>query len=289
MNGLRFIRTQCNISLSDLAMALGVSRQMVSAWENEKKDLSEKRKNQLSEFFGIEPIYFGEINDEDKEKILGKAMFLWGDGEDEYYLYRCDSEDGKIAGHTMYYETKEREVLLSEEYQEKKRAQKEVVAKIDKQISGPIQNKLRDQMLYINRGVSYYGYCLDNMSAAFSKPAEQKMIYYFRLLEVMKAVSMAFDIECLLDEEKPEYMYELDPHFIKSLSEQIKDHMEPMLMKLNERKSCGKTTEGKMITSDYEKRVEGMTVEEACKLVEKEMIETPLPEEVTTFARFFPK
>ena len=48
MNGLKFIRTQCNISLSNLAMALGVSRQMVSAWENDKKELPKKRVEQLS-------------------------------------------------------------------------------------------------------------------------------------------------------------------------------------------------------------------------------------------------
>ncbi|MGN8631501.1 helix-turn-helix domain-containing protein [Blautia sp. HCP3S3_G3] len=63
MNGLRFIRTQCNISLSSLAMALGVSRQMVSAWENDKKELPQKRVEQLSQYFGLEEKYFGEIDD----------------------------------------------------------------------------------------------------------------------------------------------------------------------------------------------------------------------------------
>ena len=50
MNGLKFIRTQSNISLSNLAMALGVSRQMVSAWENDKKELLKKRVEQLSRY-----------------------------------------------------------------------------------------------------------------------------------------------------------------------------------------------------------------------------------------------
>ena len=39
MNGLRFIRTQCNLSLNDIATVLGVSRQMVSSWENGKKEI----------------------------------------------------------------------------------------------------------------------------------------------------------------------------------------------------------------------------------------------------------
>ncbi len=37
MNGLKFIRTQCNLSLNNVAQALNVSRQIISAWENGKK------------------------------------------------------------------------------------------------------------------------------------------------------------------------------------------------------------------------------------------------------------
>ena len=53
MNGLKFIRTQSNISLSNLAMALGVSRQMVSAWENDKKELL---KRGWSSYLGIRTV-----------------------------------------------------------------------------------------------------------------------------------------------------------------------------------------------------------------------------------------
>ena len=38
MNGLRYIRKQCNFSLSQLAERLEVSRQIISAWENGKKE-----------------------------------------------------------------------------------------------------------------------------------------------------------------------------------------------------------------------------------------------------------
>lgn len=39
MNGLKFIRTQCNLSLNNVAQTLNVSRQIVSAWENGKKNV----------------------------------------------------------------------------------------------------------------------------------------------------------------------------------------------------------------------------------------------------------
>ena len=52
MNGLNFIRTRCNISLSELADILDVSRQQISAWENGVKPICQKRLSQLSKYFG---------------------------------------------------------------------------------------------------------------------------------------------------------------------------------------------------------------------------------------------
>ena len=64
MNGLKFIRKQCNFSLSGLAEYLGVSRQIISAWENGIKEIPDKRKKQLSQFFGIDEDFFGEVTEE---------------------------------------------------------------------------------------------------------------------------------------------------------------------------------------------------------------------------------
>ena len=44
MNGLKYIRTRCNLSLSELADMIGVSRQALSSWENGKKDIPEQRR-----------------------------------------------------------------------------------------------------------------------------------------------------------------------------------------------------------------------------------------------------
>ena len=58
MNGLKFIRTRCNMSLNELADILDVSRQQVSAWENGVKTISQKRLRQLSEYFGVDEKFF---------------------------------------------------------------------------------------------------------------------------------------------------------------------------------------------------------------------------------------
>ena len=82
MNGLKFIRTQCNLSLNNVAQVLKVSRQIVSAWENGKKDIPEERKIQLSNYFGIDAQYFDEIDEIQKNEILETSMYRWNNDGD---------------------------------------------------------------------------------------------------------------------------------------------------------------------------------------------------------------
>ena len=87
MNGLKFIRTRCNISLNELADILDVSRQQVSAWENGVKPISQKRLNQLSKYFGVDEKYFLDISEDDKEFIVSKALYRRQDNEKEIYCF----------------------------------------------------------------------------------------------------------------------------------------------------------------------------------------------------------
>lgn len=80
MNGLKFIRTRCNYSQAALAEELGVSRQTINMWECAKKPLSESRKNELKEFFGLETDeWFGEIDNDTIEKIKKLPMYQKND------------------------------------------------------------------------------------------------------------------------------------------------------------------------------------------------------------------
>ena len=85
MNGLKFIRTRCNISLSELADVLGISRQQVSAWENGLKPISEKRLSQLSDYFGIDKKFFLDISEDDKAFLISKGLYLRQDCDKEAY------------------------------------------------------------------------------------------------------------------------------------------------------------------------------------------------------------
>ena len=77
MNGLKIIRIQCNYSVGELAAEIGISRQMISAWENGKKSIPESRKMQLAEYFGVEPELIGEINEQKKRDIVNRTFYRW--------------------------------------------------------------------------------------------------------------------------------------------------------------------------------------------------------------------
>ena len=74
MNGLRWLRIRCNLSTSELADQLGVTRQAVCSWESGKKAIPEKRKNQMAAFFGIDRTYFDEIDEEKRNELIQKAQ-----------------------------------------------------------------------------------------------------------------------------------------------------------------------------------------------------------------------
>lgn len=93
MNGLCFIRKRCNFSLSELACEIGVSRQAISSWENGKKAIPQKRKEQLSRLFGIEERFLEEITEEDMSVLLQMALYRCGTGNKEKYSFKEKGKD----------------------------------------------------------------------------------------------------------------------------------------------------------------------------------------------------
>ena len=92
-NGLRYIRNRCNLSMTDLAKHLGLSRQVIGAWETGKKTIPDKRLEELSDFFGIGKEFFGPLSDESKKYLQEKAMFTYIENDKEYYKYKPHKEN----------------------------------------------------------------------------------------------------------------------------------------------------------------------------------------------------
>lgn len=238
MNGLKFIRIQCNLSLSNMAATLGVSRQIISAWENGKKELPQERAEQLSRYFGVDKQYFYEIDENQKNAILKMTMYRWKKGEEEFFLYRPDKDSSEKFQGQKFFTEPERTVLLTEEFKSKKNLQKDIVEQIAEQIAGIPTETLQDQIRTINRGIQYYQLCSDSYGEICKKSSICKMSYYFRAVEVAMALAKAFGVESAENNEenvvlKPDdYTYQIDYGFVEECAELIKKHMDPMLEKL---------------------------------------------------------
>ncbi len=88
MNGLTYIRIRCNVSQSFLAQKLGVTRQAINLWENRTTPPPGKRLKQLTEFFGIDEKYFGEISEEQQHEIDAIPAYRH---EENGHTYYCNS------------------------------------------------------------------------------------------------------------------------------------------------------------------------------------------------------
>ena len=75
MNGLKYIRTRCNISLSELAEIIGVTRQALNSWENGKKDIPEQRREQLASFLVSKKNILGRYRKKKRNIFLKKRCF----------------------------------------------------------------------------------------------------------------------------------------------------------------------------------------------------------------------
>lgn len=228
MNGLKYIRTRCNLSLSELADMIGVSRQALSSWENGKKDIPEQRSDQLAEFFGIGKEYFGEISEKEKEELLWKAMFRYYDHGKETYRYR--PPEG-ITNHenTRAFFMGEREKSLDEEYALAQRKKEEVLKKAEELIIWTDNaGSILSQIACINRGCDVYSMINSMLEKMRAMKMYIKMPFFFELISVWKAMLLAYglmDKNEMASEKSKDHERE-DKEWILQLSEQIKSHWE---------------------------------------------------------------
>lgn len=130
MNGFKIVRTKCNFTIGEIADILNVSRQLVSAWENSRKEISPKRLSQLSEFFGIDECFLGEITEEQKQHLDEKAMFLFRYHDKDIFKYKPDKDTNGISRVAVYFRNND-ETSLSEKYNKLKKQQEDTNERID--------------------------------------------------------------------------------------------------------------------------------------------------------------
>ena len=226
MNGLRYIRIRCNISISELAEEIGVSRQALSSWENGRKDIPAQRLEQLADFFGIDKSFLGQISEEEKQVLLGKAMFRYEENGRETYRYK--PKEGQE--HISICFPADSEYSLDERYEHAKR-KKQAVLKQAKDIIRWTENagSLESQISCINRGCEIYGMTNGLMECMRDQPIPLRMPFYQEIWNIWKAMYLAYDLMETKD------LSELDAgnlkccddvEWIVGLSTEFKEHWE---------------------------------------------------------------
>ncbi|MBR3819395.1 MAG: helix-turn-helix transcriptional regulator [Clostridia bacterium] len=229
MNGLKIIRTKCNFTIGEIADILNVSRQLVSAWENSRKEISAKRLRQLSEFFGIDECFFGEITEEQKQQLDEKAMFLFRYHDKDIFKYKPDKTVKDISRVMVYFRNNE-ETSLSEEYNKLKKQQEDTIERIDSFI-GKKLGHMESEMMRITNYTKIYGDFAGLIESIDEQKPHLKVPYRFEIIDVLDAMRLAFG---LLDEEtvsgyrKSEYFVGRDNDHIFKLAEAIRNHWLPI-------------------------------------------------------------
>lgn len=227
MNGLRYIRTRCNLSLNELADFIGVTRQALSSWENGKKAIPVQRQEQLAKFFGIDKTYFGEISEEEKKYLLEKAMFRYDDNGKETYRYKPQEGLTSLKSVPICF-LGDMDISLDEEYVLAQRKKQETLDKIDDIIKWTNDaGNIKSQTICINRGCTVYGIINELMETMRGMKSPIKMPFFYELINILKAMLLAYG---LMDKNQLRYLDRSecfcgeDGEWIIQMSEQIKAH-----------------------------------------------------------------
>ena len=224
MNGLKFIRIRCNLSLNELAGIIGVTRQALSSWENDKKVIPKLRLEQLSDYFGIEEKYFGDISENDKEALIKRAMYRYDVNGKEAYRYKKDN-DSKFSG--QYYWGK-LENSLDEELVLAKKRKQDTLQKISDIIDWSNSSYRIDQIMLRNRNCGIYEMINELMELLRHTEKTYKVPFFYELTNIWKAMMLAYGLiseDDLSFEEHKEHLIENGKWIVK-LAEILKQHWE---------------------------------------------------------------
>ena len=237
MNGLKFIRNRCNLSLNDLAGTLGVSRQALSNWEMGKKPIPPHRQKQLSEFFGISEEYFGDITEEKRKELLEKAMFRNIENGKEYYRYKPRDKDN-LDGEKICF-LGDSEQTLDEIYISCQKEKQALMAQINEIML--YYNKgttLNDRIAALNRGQKIYGAVTDLMNEMPKQSLIHRMAHFSEIKHILNAMLLAYGL-ITEDELETEYAHSSGTVYdgmdwIRELSVNFREHRQKIFDDLNE-------------------------------------------------------
>lgn len=229
MNGLKFIRTRCNYSQAALAEQLNVSRQAVNMWENSKKNLSDSRKKELRDFFGLDnDDWFEEIDESIAKEIEKLPLYRIHDETSEHFHFSPQKESMKL-----YFSGNSENIVSLDEKCTLKRHELKMLSDeiLEYSESRGVKNSYArlNIMNIVHRTLS--GIC-DALKSIDDKKSIEKMVYAHTLFAVIDSINIAFgninaddigDTNRLLSNTNELYDYS---EFAEKLSEFISEHID---------------------------------------------------------------
>ena len=266
MKGIEYIRKRCNISESELANQLHVTRQAISMWENGKKKIPEARKRQLATFFGIDEKYLDDISEEDKKYILSKAMFKrYIAGKETYCYIPDDAENPEL----YFYADSEK--TLDEEYSLAVNRKHSTLKRAERFIEGHSVELLMDKTLNINNGCDRINLMIDIFEMPYSKKSPLKVPFRYEMVNIIKAMQYAYGFKT-----KEEYIADLtecdtlpqDIDFFMGIAERFGEHW-----KKEEDRIITEYNQHKLNRRSHKQKTDERTLEERITSAEKEIRE----------------
>ncbi len=151
MNGIQFIREKSNISRNALAERMGVTRQTVTLWERGVRKPDKTHLRWLSDFYGIEDKWFGDLSDDDVMVLKEKKMYRHYDGDKEYFSF-IPEVDGWAE---LSISCGELDNMLDERYANTLKNKKEFMQHVERFLEYESKNKvcLFDKITVAERGM----------------------------------------------------------------------------------------------------------------------------------------
>ena len=193
MNGLKCIREKSNISKAELADRIGVTRQTITLWESGKRIPSNEHLNGLSSFYGVDKVFFGELDEEKLEALNIKPFYRHCDKSGEYYTFIKGEDD-----FTWDFESMER--MVSEKFQEAEKHCKKVLSQVDNlfHLDKKSDYFLYDRIITAERGCSDVERYLDLLSVVDKVGKERgtflKVPLRYEIRGVIDAMMLAYGL-----------------------------------------------------------------------------------------------
>ena len=235
MNGLSFIRRRCNLSQGQLAEKLGVTRQAINLWENRREPLPKARKEQLSQFFGLEPELFDEITQEQENALLHRAYFMYRDDDGhDYFLFR----ENPLRPVGCLLSEKAGQPFTQDEQMVLDRRELEEMLDILREAVFP-KDRSRwtawDSNVAMNRMRCILGGMTDALEAIQKQPKERKMDCFYLMMQIELTVALTLggiekdDLPCESVDDQPG----LDTEHIISLADEFQSWLRKRTEEVN--------------------------------------------------------